>query len=686
MVTTGPGPAAAAAEGGGAFAPVLIGAVVALPFLGFLVNGAAALWAPRRKAIPTWVGPGVVGASFALVLVNLVALLASGAVEPVVRAYWTWIAAGDFRVDAALQVDRLSLLMAAVVTGVGFLLHVFSVGYMGEDPGYARYFAYLNLFVFFMLVLVLAENFPLLFVGWEGVGLCSYLLIGFWFEQRAKAAAGLKAFIVNRIGDFGFLVGIFLVYAYTGSVSFRQVFAAAPGAFDVGDAAITALTLFLFLGCVGKSAQIPLYVWLPDAMHGPTPVSALIHAATMVTAGVYLVARASVLFAMAPATSAVVATVGIVTAVFAASIALQQYDVKRVIAYSTISQLGYMFAAVGAGAYAAGIFHLFTHAFFKALLFLAAGAVLHAVHRAWVHAGGHPTEEDVQDMRNLGGLKDAMPWTARTAWAGALALAGIWPFAGFFSKDEILWSLAARGWTLLWALGLGAAVLTAVYTARWLALTFYGESRLPPKVRPHVREAPPVLMVPLLALAAGSLLAGWLHVPDALPLLPGVHAFHDFLAPVFRDAEAVWAATAGAPAGEGPLGGGEAAWAAVALGLSAGALVWAFRRTARQRVLPAAEAPEPVGFARLLYRKWYVDEIYDRFVVQPVLRASRFLWLAVDQGVIDGVLVNGSAAATRAAGWALRRLQTGDATAYMLAVVLGVLVWLGVAAWRGGGG
>ncbi|MGH7545044.1 MAG: NADH-quinone oxidoreductase subunit L, partial [Gemmatimonadota bacterium] len=487
------------------WAPVLPGWIVLLPFLGFLVNGAAALLARDRRAIPTWVGPAVVGAAFALALVNFVSMLAAGAETPVLRSYWTWIAAGDLTVQAALQIDRLSLVMALVVTGVSFVIHVFSVGYMGEDPGYARYFAYLNLFVFFMLVLVLAANFPLLFVGWEGVGLCSYLLIGFWFHERAKASAGYKAFLVNRIGDFGFLVGMFMLFAYVGTLDFEAVFSVAPAAFEYGGAAITAATLFLFLGCAGKSAQIPLYVWLPDAMHGPTPVSALIHAATMVTAGVYLIARAGVLFALAPFTSGVVAAIGVGTALFAASIALQQFDIKRVIAYSTISQLGFMFAAVGVGAYAAGIFHLFTHAFFKALLFLAAGAVIHAMHHALARAGRHPTEDEAQDMRNMGGLKNAMPVTAATAWAGALALAGVFPFAGFFSKDEILWSVGARGASLLWILALVAALLTAAYTARWVVMVFYGESRLVKEARAHVHEAPRVMTVPLLVLAAGAL-------------------------------------------------------------------------------------------------------------------------------------------------------------------------------------
>jgi NADH-quinone oxidoreductase subunit L len=349
--------------------------------------------------------------------------------------------------------------MMLIVTGVGGLIHLFSIGYMGDDPGYARYFSYLNLFIAFMLMLVLGANFPVLFIGWEGVGLCSYLLIGFWFEDRLKADAGKKAFIVNRIGDLGFLIAMLLIWWSVGSLDFSEVFRSAPAVLPIGGAMITAITLFLFLGCVGKSAQIPLYVWLPDAMAGPTPVSALIHAATMVTAGVYLVARTGVLFAMAPVSSLVVAGVGAVTALFAATIGLRQYDIKKVLAYSTVSQLGYMFVGVGTGAYAAGIFHLATHAFFKALLFLGAGSVIHAMHHAY-----HVThsDADAQDMRNMGGLRSHMPWTFALMGIATLAIAGIPPFSGFFSKDEILASAFARGgenplYYVYWALGLAAA-------------------------------------------------------------------------------------------------------------------------------------------------------------------------------------------------------------------------------------
>src|SRR2546422_3608790 len=402
---------------------------------------------------------------------------------------------------------------------------------MKDDPGYARYFAYLNLFVFFMLVIVLGASFPVMFVGWEGVGLCSYLLIGFWFNERINADAGKKAFLVNRIGDVGFLVAMLMIFAHTGSLDFQPLFAQAPKLFTAGDRTITAITLLLFLGCTGKSAQIPLYTWLPDAMQGPTPVSALIHAATMVTAGVYLVARCAVLFALSPVASAVVAGVGALTALFAATIGLKQWDIKKVLAYSTISQLGYMFLGVGSGAYAAGIFHLTTHAFFKALLFLGAGSVIHAMHRAYHATHSH---EDAQDMRNMGGLACHLPWTATLMWIATLAIAGIPPLAGFFSKDEILGAAFAEGavrpvWYTFWAMGLAAALLTAFYMTRLMLYTFHGPNRTGERESAHLHEAPWVMTGPLVVLAALSLAGGALNVPA---LLRGREWLEHWLEPV----------------------------------------------------------------------------------------------------------------------------------------------------------
>ncbi len=426
------------------YEPILPALILLLPLAGAAVNGLGAFLWPRNRTVPTLVGPGVVLAAFAVVAANFLSMVSAAPHGPEVVSLWTWIASGDLRIGFDLLFDRLSVLMGLIVTGVGGLIHVYSVGYMREDPGYSRYFAYLNLFVFFMLVLVLGASFPVLFVGWEGVGLCSYLLIGFWYENRDFADAGKKAFIVNRIGDAGFLIAMLLLFGVFGTLDFVPVLERAPRELAYGGTAVTGITLLLFLGCTGKSAQIPLFTWLPDAMAGPTPVSALIHAATMVTAGVYLVARAGVLFALAPLAQAAVAAVGAGTALFAATIALQQFDIKKVLAYSTISQLGYMFLAVGIGAFTAGIFHLMTHAFFKALLFLGAGAVIHAVEHAWhggvgeaegvaaedaAAEGGHA---DPNDMRNHGGLRRSMPVTWITMWVATLAIAGVFPFAGFF--------------------------------------------------------------------------------------------------------------------------------------------------------------------------------------------------------------------------------------------------------------
>jgi len=664
-----------------AFVPFLPSWMILFPFIGFIINGAIGYLAPDRKKLVSIIGPGALGLAFVLAAVNFALLAGAHATEPVIRSYWTWMQAGSLRIDAALQLDQLSLVMALVVTCVSFIIHIYSIGYMGEDPGYARYFSYLNLFVFFMLVLVLAENFALMFVGWEGVGLCSYLLIGFWFTQPAKADAGQKAFIVNRIGDFGFLVAMFAIFAWVGSLSFGDVFAFAPRAFEYGGAAITMITLFLFLGCTGKSAQIPLYVWLPDAMHGPTPVSALIHAATMVTAGVYLVARAGVLFALAPLAMNVVAVVGAATAFLAATIAVQQFDIKRVIAYSTISQLGYMFLAVGVGAYTAGIFHLGTHAFFKALLFLASGAVIHGMHHALDHAGEDASEDASQDMRNMGGLKAYMPTSFRTAWVAALALAGVIPFAGFFSKDEIIWATGARGYTVLWVLAVVTALLTAGYITRWLVLTFHGENRTPGRdVRRYLHEAPAVMAVPLIILAVGSVVTGWVNIPEAIPLLPEFTWLHHFLHPAFAPAEEILVEHLGEPAHAAPFGGGEGAWAMISTAAAIVVIVAAFTALRGKRYRAAAEAPEPAGFWRLLYRKWYVDELYDLAIVRPFKAACRFSWRVLDQGIIDGLGVNGTAYVTRFGGWVISRFQTGFIGTYVLIIVVGVLIILGAVA------
>src|SRR3954468_24140436 len=504
----------------------------------------------RWATVTSIFGPGVLILAFGLALGIWQAMVAGHPDAPFVQRYFSWMPVGDLQIDAAFQLDQLSMVMVLVITGVGALIHIFSVGYMREDPGYPRFFAYLNLFVFFMLVLVLGANYPVLFVGWEGVGLCSYLLIGFWFNDKANADAGKKAFIVNRIGDFGLLVAMFLLFANIGVLDFVGVNAKAVG-LPFGGALITAICLFFFLGCAGKSAQIPLYIWLPDAMAGPTPVSALIHAATMVTAGVYLIARSAALFSLSPVASLTVAIVGALTAIFAATIGLKQWDIKKVLAYSTISQLGYMFVGVGVGAYVAGMFHLVTHAFFKALLFLGSGSVIHAMHAAYHSTHSH---EDAQDMRNMGGLRRYLPFTFVLMWIATLAISGIPLFAGFFSKDEILGAVFARAehstladarWLGIpgnvvlygcYVLGLAAALLTAIYMTRMMLYTFHGPNRTGEKEREHLHEAPWVMTGPLVVLGIATVLGGWLNLPKLIPIGP-VEGLHHWLEPVVGRAQ-----------------------------------------------------------------------------------------------------------------------------------------------------
>jgi NADH-quinone oxidoreductase subunit L len=647
----------------------LIWLAPALALLGFVLNGVLAFARPASKTLVSVIGVGVLLAAFAVSVAVFRSFAGLHAEAPVVFRYWSWIPVGTLQVDVAFQVDQLSTVMLLVVTGVGSLIHLFSVGYMKDDPGYARYFSYLNLFVFFMLVLVLGANFPVMFVGWEGVGLCSYLLIGFWFSEQVNADAGRKAFIMNRIGDFGFMVAMFMIFWSTGSLDFSTVFAHAPTALVAGSGAVTAITLFLFLGCTGKSAQIPLYTWLPDAMAGPTPVSALIHAATMVTAGVYLVARCNLLFAMAPVSSAVVAGVGALTALFAATIALKQWDIKRVLAYSTISQLGYMFVAVGTGAITAGLFHLATHAFFKALLFLGSGSVIYAMHRAYHATHAH---EDAQDMRNMGGLRRYLPWTTALMWIATLAIAGIPPFSGFFSKDEILTAAFARGstqpiWLVFWVLGLSAALLTAFYMTRLMLYTFHGPNRTGEKEQTHLHEAPWIMTGPLVVLGLLSATGGFLNVPE---LYHGAAWLHHWLEPVTQ------ASTGLLP--EAHLSSGtEWALVAVAVVVAVTGMVGAWRLLKPEGLVPARSAPTERGFARLLRNKWYVDEIYDALIVRPLVWLStEVLWKQVDQRVVDGAAVNGAARGARALGWANRWLQTGQVGMYVAVFVVGVLLIL----------
>ncbi|GAC1652345.1 MAG: NADH-quinone oxidoreductase subunit L [Gemmatimonadaceae bacterium] len=645
---------------------------------------------PHPRFVPvSIVGTGVMFAAFGLAVAIFFAMRSAPSSAPLILQLFEWMPAGTAHIDVSFQLDQLSIVMTLVITGVGALIHLFSIGYMRTEPAYARYFAYLNLFVFFMLLLVLGANYPLVFVGWEGVGLCSYLLIGFWYTERANASAGRKAFVVNRIGDLGFLIAMFLMFWNFGSLDFGPVADAARG-LPVGSSVATWIALFLLLACAGKSAQIPLYVWLPDAMAGPTPVSALIHAATMVTAGVYLVARSSTLFAAAPVASLTVVAVGALTAAFAASIGLKQWDIKKVLAYSTVSQLGYMFVGVGVGAYAAGVFHLITHAFFKALLFLGAGAVIHAMHDAY-----HQTDrrgEDAQDMRNMGGLGRYLPVTRVTMWIATLAIAGIPPFAGFFSKDEILGAVFAHanGSTLAdvrwlgipgsivlyaaYALSLGAALLTAVYMTRMMLYTFHGPNRTGEAERAHLHEVGWTMTVPLIILAAATLVGGWINLPAFAGSLGPPATLTEWLDPVVGAASRT--VTRGivpevTPSREYTLIG-----AAVAVGLLG--IAFAVARLKPARLVAKRDAKPETGFAGVLAHKYYVDEMYDAALVRPMTEVSRgVLWKGIDIGLVDNLFVNGSTWLARGAGWLGSRLQSGLVGTYAWVLVIGVVTLLG---------
>jgi NADH-quinone oxidoreductase subunit L len=644
----------------------------------------------RWAGVTSIVGPGVLILSFLLALGIWQAMAGAHMEAPFIQRYFSWMPVGDLQIDAAFQLDQLSMVMILVVTGVGALIHIFSVGYMRDDPSYPRYFAYLNLFVFFMLALVLGANYPVLFVGWEGVGLCSYLLIGFWFNDKANADAGKKAFIVNRIGDFGFLIAMFMLFANIGVLDFIGVNAKAVD-LVAGSPLVTAICLFMFLGCTGKSAQIPLYIWLPDAMAGPTPVSALIHAATMVTAGVYLIARSAALFALAPVASLTVAVVGAVTAIFAATIGLKQWDIKKVLAYSTISQLGYMFVGVGVGAYVSGMFHLVTHAFFKALLFLGSGSIIHAMHSAYHTTHSH---EDAQDMRNMGGLRRYLPITCILMWIATLAICGVPPFAGFFSKDEILGAvyahaqgstLASASWlgipggTLLYAIyaiGLITALMTAIYMTRMMLYTFHGPNRTGPEEEKHLHEAPWVMTGPLIVLGILTVAGGWLNLPEVItnvaPIGPAGLLEH-WLEPVVGNA------TARLSAGARQLPATtEQVLMGVAVVIAIAGIVYAVARLKPARLVPKREAIPEHGFEGVVANKYFVDEGLDRAIVEPTYAISKnFLWRFIDSTIIDGLFVNGSAALARGFGWMGSRLQTGNVGIYAWVLVVGVVALLG---------
>ncbi len=589
-------------------------------------------------------------ASFVISVISFVGLLkVSYESYPLIKNLFPWIYSGVFNINFSLQLDPLSAVMAMVVSGVGFIIHVYSVGYMAEDKGYTRYFTYLNLFTFAMLILVMASNIVLMFVGWEGVGLCSYLLIGFWFERHSAANAGKKAFIVNRIGDAGFLLGILFIFIHIGSAEFTAINQALSSGV-ISQALATLIAILLFVGATGKSAQIPLYVWLPDAMEGPTPVSALIHAATMVTAGVYMVSRMNLLYSMSSTAAQIVALIGALTAVYAATMALTQNDIKRVLAYSTISQIGYMFIGCGVGAYAAGMFHLYTHAFFKSLLFLAAGSVMHAL-------------SGELDMKKMGGLRKYLPITYPTFLIGAIAIAGIPFFSGFFSKDAILTSAYAQGQYFVWALGIMGAVLTAFYMFRLIFLTFHGQERLAPEVKKHIHESPRVMTVPLIILAFFSIVAGYI----GLPVVAGknLNFFQNFLEPVIHRAH------------EAHLSLGTE-WMliiiSVAVALTGIFIAYIFYIKSPQ--IPVNLKARFPGVHRLLFNKYYVDEIYNAVFINPTIRGSEIVYDNFDLKVIDGA-VNGSAEAAGFSGKILSYFQSGLIKDYALIFLLGAIIFLG---------
>jgi len=641
-----------------------LGWIPALPLIGAIINGLGAGRLPRK--VVSAIGTGTVGLAFLIALGCFQALLQ---LPPDQRYHleqaFSWIDSGDLSVSVRLLLDPLSMVMVLIVTGVGFLIHVYSTGYMGHEKAYGRYFAYLNLFTFSMLVLVMADNFLLMFFGWEGVGLCSYLLIGYWYQRPSAASAGKKAFVVNRIGDWGFMIGMFLIFVSFTTLDFGRVFAEAPGRLMMGSPMAVAIALFLFIGATGKSAQIPLYVWLPDAMEGPTPVSALIHAATMVTAGVYMIARCHILYVLAPAALTVVAVVGAATALFAATIGLLQKDIKRVLAYSTVSQLGYMFLAMGVGAFASGIFHLMTHAFFKALLFLGAGSVIHAL-------------SGEQDMDRMGGLKKALPKTHMTMLIATLAIAGIFPFAGFFSKDEILFHAWESGGPILWAVGVIGAFLTAFYMFRLYFMTFHGPSRLTEEAKHHLHESPNSMTIPLMILAVLSLVGGFIQIP----LVQGGQKLSEFLAPVFADVSHVAGAAAeGAHGAEHAGMGLEIALMVISLAVAASGIFLAYRFYMVDPAAPKRLGEQMRGLYKLVFNKYWVDEVYNDKIVEPIRRGSITLWQKFDAAVIDGA-VNGVGRQIERAAGLLRQAQTGSVQVYAMVITLGLVVVLGYLALR----
>ncbi len=648
------------------------------PLLGSIINGLLGKRFIKNEKVIGAIGTGMLFLSFLVSCKYFVQLLGDS-VKSHENVIASWMSVGNLQVDWGFLLDPLSALMIMVVTGVGTLIHLYSIGYMHGEEGFYRYFSYLNLFVFSMLMLVLGNNALVMFVGWEGVGLCSYLLIGYYFEKKSAGDAAKKAFVMNRVGDFGFLLGLFTIFWTLGSkhgvwtVNFVEINQNAhllSGDMILGAGVTTVATLCFFLGATGKSAQLPLYTWLPDAMEGPTPVSALIHAATMVTAGVYMIGRMNILFAMSPTTMMVVAFVGAATALFAASIGFAQNDIKRVLAYSTVSQLGFMFVAMGVGAFTAGIFHLMTHAFFKACLFLGSGSVIHAMHHALHHAH---LGDDAQDMRNMGGLRKKMPVTWATFGISCLAISGLPFFSGFFSKDEILWWAFAstRGSKVVWVMVVVAAFMTAFYMFRCLYMTFYGEQKTNPKAKDHVHESPWVITLPLVVLAGLATVGGLIGIPHVIDIAHVGNKLQQFLAPVFQQSQQLYQIEAhGTASTEIILMIFSVLVALAGIGL---ATVMYMKNPA----LPGKFTARFSALHRAVFNKWYVDEFYDKLIVNPTKQFGTFCWKGFDVIVVDGI-VNGLAKLVGALSSVLRYTQTGLFQNYALTMVLGTVVMVAI--------
>jgi NADH-quinone oxidoreductase subunit L len=632
------------------FSTLLYVLIPGLPFLGFLLNGL--LNKRLSGTVAGAIGTLAVLGSFGLSLF----LFLNFQYQYTVNLF-DWISVGSLQIPFSYQIDQLSLLMLLLITGVGTLIHIYSIGYMHHDENVGKFFSFLNLFVFSMLILVLGANFVILFIGWEGVGLCSYLLIGFWNKNTSYNNAAKKAFIINRVGDLGFLLGIFLMYLTFNSVQYAEVFQKASlgqfGTYGVG--VCTVITLLLFVGAMGKSAQLPLYTWLPDAMAGPTPVSALIHAATMVTAGIYLVLRSNVLFTLAPQTLEVVGIIGLATALFAATIGLAQNDIKKVLAYSTVSQLGYMFLALGVMGYTSSFFHVLTHAFFKALLFLGAGSVIHAM-------------SNEQDMRRMGGLRKALPITFLTMLIGCLAISGIPPFAGFFSKDEILSHVYEHS-KVMWAIGVFTSFLTAFYMFRLLFLTFFGEFRGTEEQRHHLHESPASMTLPLIVLAVLSAVGGFMGAP----MFVGKHFLADYLAPIFTYSKQILPAAFTTE----PEHSTELMLMGISVLVAVIGIVLAYVQYVARAQRPAEDDAQRSAPENLVYHKYYIDELYDTIIVKPVMALSTGLYKFVENGIIDPI-VNGVGRVTLAGGRALRYVQTGSVETYLILMVIGIVLILGL--------